>query len=72
MNVEQWWPEITEESRDWLVEHNGEPVDEAVRADILGVTGSDTESTWVVGEPVLTDRTVDWIEATANGESAVF
>ncbi|AYJ48122.1 hypothetical protein [Rhodococcus sp. P1Y] len=72
MNVEQWWPEITQESREWLVEHNGEPVDEGVRADILSITGGDTAPTWVVGEPMLTDRTVDWIEAVANDETPEF
>ncbi|MET4050639.1 MULTISPECIES: hypothetical protein [unclassified Rhodococcus (in: high G+C Gram-positive bacteria)] len=77
MNIETWWPKVTADSREWLLDHAGEPVEPSVRADILSVTAVADGSTWdgsgsEEGEFELTDRTVDWIEAVANGETPIF
>jgi hypothetical protein len=71
MSIEKWWPELSVQSREWLVEHNGEPVDPAVYADIATVTGGQA---WTLmqantgGGHLLADESVDWIEAAANDE----
>ncbi|GAA4485813.1 hypothetical protein GCM10023094_41230 [Rhodococcus olei] len=73
MDVTQWWPRLSPEARDWLVEHNGEPLDPAVAHEILAVNDGVTDPGWWQGDPAdgmseLTDDVVDWIEAVANGE----
>jgi len=73
MEIESWWPLITEHSRAWLVAHNGEPLDPSVRRDIFEVADQDADPSWWAGESTaglseLTDAAIDWIEAVANGE----
>ena len=72
MNILEWWPLVDVETRDWLVEHNGEPLPPNVIANIMAVTGGTTDSEWWAGEssggPRLSDEAVDWIEAVANDE----
>ena len=72
MNISEWWPLVHAETRDWLFEHNGEPLPQHVIADILAVTGGKTDSDSWAGEsedgPQLSDEAVDWIEAVANDE----
>ena len=72
MKIEEWWPLISTEPRNWLVAHNGDPLTPPVSADILGATRGATEPGWWAGDsadgPQLTDAAVDWIEAIANGE----
>lgn len=66
------WPQLTEQTRAWLVDHHGEPLDAAVRAELTQTSRGATPPTWLDPEgedgPVLTDETVDWVEAVANGE----
>jgi hypothetical protein len=50
MNIPEWWPLVDAETRDWLIEHNGEPLPQPVSADILAVTGGPTDSQWWAGE----------------------
>ncbi|NUS34924.1 MAG: hypothetical protein HOQ04_00395 [Pseudarthrobacter sp.] len=72
MKIQEWWPLVTAETRNWLIAHNGEPLTQAVSAEILSATRGATESGWWAGEsadgPQLTDAAVDWIETIANGE----
>jgi hypothetical protein len=71
VNIEQWWPKLSSETRDWLVEHNGEPLDAAVGEDIAAATGGSPDPRWWSGKPSdgLTDEAFDWIEARANDEN---
>jgi hypothetical protein len=72
MNIPEWWPLVDAETRNWLIEHNGEPLPPNVIADIRAVTGGTTDSEWWADEsadgPQLSDEAVDWIEAVANDE----
>lgn len=74
VNIAQWWPQLSSQSRDWLVAHNGEPVDRRVGADIAAVHDGALDRLWfnIVSDDGLTielsDRAVDWIEAWANDE----
>lgn len=73
MDIATWWPLLSADSRDWLVEHNGEPLDPSVRDEILAVNGGETNPDWWAGESTdgeseLTDSAIDWIEEFANGE----
>ncbi|WP_328813325.1 hypothetical protein [Rhodococcus sp. NBC_00297] len=47
MEIAQWWPAVTAETRDWLVEHNGEPLPSAVKDDVLRVNGDLTDPSLV-------------------------
>ena len=74
MNIADWWPKLSGEAQDWLVEHNGEPLDSRVRAEIEAVNDGVLEPGWWSGESVdgqseLTDEAVDWIDTWANGEN---
>jgi hypothetical protein len=73
MRIETWWPRLTDESRNWLIDHNGEPLDASVQRDIFDVNDGNTDPSWWAGESIdgvseLTDDAIDWIEAVANGE----
>lgn len=61
MGIDVWWQKIRKESRQWLVENNGD----AVRDDILGEID---RAGGVVNGSYLSDEDVDWVEAVANGE----
>lgn len=72
MKIQEWWPLVTPETRNWLTAHNGEPLAPQVSADILAATRGTTEPEWWAGDstdgPQLTDSATDWIETIANGE----
>ncbi|OZE93555.1 hypothetical protein CH299_27735 [Rhodococcus sp. 14-2686-1-2] len=74
VNIAQWWTQLSGQSRDWLVAHNGEPVDRRVGTDIAAVHDGALDRLWFSivsddGLPIeLSDRAVDWIEAWANDE----
>ena len=73
MSIEHWWPRLRPETRDWLTEHNGEPLPAEVLEEITSVGGEPTSEAWWVGEQRpdglhLSDAAVDWVEAVANGE----
>ena len=61
MSIEAWWPRIPHESRQWLVENNGDAVRDDIVAEIVRAGGELTDS-------YLPDEAVDWIEAVGNGE----
>lgn len=74
MDPEQWWPSVSDDTRRWLIEHNGEPVPDDVIGEITKAGGVVTADAWWVdevgedGAVVLSDAAVDWIEAIANSE----
>ena len=74
MDIEQWWPQLAAETRDWLIAHNGEDVPASVAAEITAAGGTISPDAWWVGEVgasgfSFSDEATDWIEAVANGET---
>jgi hypothetical protein len=72
-SLEEWWPQLRQETRDWLVANNGDEVPAAVAKEITQAGGSVTPDDWWVGHVGtdsfhLSDKAVDWIEAVANDE----
>lgn len=75
MQIIEWWPELDSETQGWLVAHNGEALSPEVLTKIVAAGASPTSNAWWIGQGgqedfYLSDEAVDWIEATANGESA--
>lgn len=73
MSLETWWPQLQQDSRDWLVAHNGEVLDQHILQDIEAVGGPIPSQAWWVGEAApdglhLSDAAIDWVEEAANGE----
>ena len=72
MDIEQWWPLISADTRRWLIAHNGEPVPDDVAGEITRAGGRVGSEAWWIddigtdGAVVLSDAGVDWIEAAAN------
>lgn len=66
------WAVLSEETRNWLADHNGEVLTHAVLVELLDASHRVSNPAWLDAEnkdgPCLTDATVDWVEATANGE----
>ncbi|WP_159733370.1 hypothetical protein [Arthrobacter sp. 9V] len=75
MDIQAWWPLLDAKTRDWLVEHNGEPLPPNVAASISAVQGTPDSRYWAAESPdgpQLSDEAVDWIEAVANHEDPTF
>jgi hypothetical protein len=73
MDFPQIWPLLSNSSRSWLVEHNGEPLPDDLITEILRITGGERTAQWwtgpsAEGETQLTDDAVGWIETVANDE----
>ena len=62
MEIEDWWPLLSAETRRWLIDNNGDVLPEHISDRIVAVGGPDDE--------FLSDDDVDWIEARANDEEA--
>jgi hypothetical protein len=74
MDFPQTWPLLSNSSRAWLMDHNGEPLPDDLIAELLRVTGGEQDARWwtgpdAEGDTRLTDEAVDWIETVANDES---
>jgi hypothetical protein len=74
MGIEDWWPKLRPETRNWLIEHNGEEVPSSVLSEITAVAGADSGDESWIGEKwpsgvLLSDAAVDWIEEVANDEN---
>ena len=73
-SLEEWWPRLTQEARDWLIANNGDALSASVIEEITRAGGSvTTTNAWWVGQHgpagfYLSDEAVDWVEAVANGE----
>ncbi|GAA3200155.1 hypothetical protein [Microbacterium terregens] len=75
MKTIEWWPLLDGDAQAWLIAHNGDAVSTEVLSKIVAAGGSLTSDAWWIGEAgtegfYLSDEAVDWIEATANDESA--
>ena len=73
MDLPQIWARLRPETRQWLSDHNGEPLPDVVVTELLSVTQGERDASWWAGESrdgetQLTDAAVDWIEETANQE----
>ena len=73
-SIEQWWPRLPQEARDWLIANNGDVVPASVVDEITRAGGQVATDAWWVGEngPAgfsLSDPAVDWVEAVANDET---
>jgi len=74
MDISEWWPKLSEASRHWLIDHNGEAVPPDIASEIAAVGGVMTTDAWWVGQAgptgfFLSDRAVDWVEERANDAS---
>lgn len=72
--MEDWWPRLPEETRDWLIANNGDVVPDWVTEQIRRAGGVVSSDAWWVGDlgPTglyLSDEAVDWIDAVGNGET---
>ena len=72
MHFSALWKTLTMETREWLMDHNGEALSEAVLEEMVTANGGSDDPTWygedADGSPRLSDRIVDWIETVANDE----
>jgi hypothetical protein len=74
MGVEQWWTRLDEPSKQWLIDHNGEALPSEVATKIVAAGGPVKSDAWWSHEDgpsgiYLPDDAIDWVEATANGET---
>lgn len=74
MELEQWWDGVLQQTRDWLIAHNGEALTPEVVADISRAGGLVASDAWWMGERTadgifLSAAATDWIEERANGEA---
>lgn len=74
MSLQTWWPRLPQETRDWLIDNNGDALPAFVVEDITRAGGSVATDAWWVGEHgptgcYLSDAAVDWIDEVANGET---
>ena len=73
MDIPTLWPTLDAAVRDWLVEHNGEPLAPAILDALIEANGGSLDAAWLAEDdgdgPVLIDDAVDWVDAVANGEA---
>lgn len=74
MSIEEWWPKLRRQSRDYLINNNGDVVPPDLVVKIAQAGGVITSDAWWVGQSgpsgfYLSDEAVDWIEEVANGET---
>jgi hypothetical protein len=70
MRITEAWPLLQPSTREWLIEHNGEPLTPEIAAEIVALTG-DAGSAMMDDTSdgaLLADEAVDWIETIANDE----
>lgn len=78
MEIEEWWSKLTPTTREWLIENNGDAVPAEILEEITRAAGAAAGDAWWVGERsdgeptgfTLSDEAIDWIETTANDETA--
>jgi len=73
-SLDEWWPRLSQESRDWLIANNGDAVPARVISSVTDAGGVVSADAWWVGQSgptgfYLSDEAIDWIEAVANGET---
>ncbi|MFT2816396.1 hypothetical protein [Leifsonia sp. A12D58] len=73
MEIDEWWPNLSDSAREWLIANNGDAVPATILDEIVAAGGvMNDEANWV-GESgpdgfFLSDEATDWIEASANDE----
>jgi hypothetical protein len=76
MPIAHWWPQLRPQTRDWLIANNGDVVPPDIMLEIADAGGpGSSDSWWVAADEdatgsVMPDEAIDWIEETANEESA--
>lgn len=75
MRIEDWWPRLDPETRQWMIDNNGDAVPPEILGRIMSMAGKSTaRDSWAGADDAegffLSDTAVDWIEETANGESS--
>lgn len=73
MDIADLWNALGLQTREWLIEHNGEPLNPQVLDEVLAANNGATDPSWWAGESTqgssqLTDDAIDWIESVANSE----
>lgn len=71
MGIDDWWAKLPQETREWLIAHNGEPLPDNVASTVRDAgTPFDHAAWWDDSGTTITfaDRAIDWIEAVANDE----
>jgi hypothetical protein len=73
-SIEDWWPRLSQVTRDWLIANNGDAVPVSVTEEIARAGGFVATDAWWVGQNgpagfYLSDDAVDWIEQVANRET---
>ena len=73
-SIEDWWPGVSQVTRDWLIANNGDAVPVLVTEDIARAGGLVPTDAWWVGQNgpagfYLSYEAVDWIEHVANRET---
>lgn len=76
MSVEAWWPKLRQQSREYLIDNNGDEVPPDLVGEIARAGGVITTDAWWVGRSgptgfFLSDEAIDWIEEVADGEKPV-
>lgn len=74
MDISDWWSKLDADTKDWLVDHNGEPLTPTILDRVIAAGGSADIAEGTAGEGVaegvqLSDAAIDWIEAAANDEA---
>ena len=74
MSMEVWWPRLRQETRDWLIDNNGDAAPDSTVEEIRRAGGVVTTDAWWVGQSgpaglYLSDAAVDWIDEVVNGET---
>lgn len=74
MSIEAWWPRLRQQSRDYLIDNNGDVVPPDLVEEIARAGGVITSEAWWVGPNgpdglFLSDEAIDWIDEIANGET---
>ena len=72
MSIDDWWPRLSPGVREWLIAHNGEPLNPEVAAAIQRAGGTFDSEDGAANPSMpfeLNDGAIDWIETVANEES---
>lgn len=74
MEVEEWWPKLSDSAKAWLIANNGDAVPASIVGEIAAAGGVVGSAAGWVGESnpdgfFLSDQATDWIEETANDEA---
>lgn len=74
-DIDQWWPQLSPNTRTWLIDNNGDVVPPAILQEIEDAGGTPSEDAWWFGSWegaeagfLLSDSGIDWIESFGNGE----